>query len=153
MIRVAIISDFTAIYNLEEQVFNLHLKAHPDMIKSNLPFSKEYYESLLNDENVKIFVYTEDDEVLGYCITKRIEYDNHHLFYDMTILEINDMCVDEKVRGKNIGRQLFDRAKEYAIEIGATRIELSVWHFNENARNFYKHLGMKERIYRMELIL
>ena len=153
MIREACISDFNAISNLERQVFDIHLNARPDMIKPELPFNKDYFETSLNDENVKIFVYEENREILGYCITKKWGYSNHHLFYDMTILDINDMCVDEKARGKSIGRQLFNRAKDYAKEIGAAKIELSVWNFNKNARQFYEHLGMAERISRMEFII
>jgi ribosomal protein S18 acetylase RimI-like enzyme len=153
MIREACISDFAAISNLEKQVFNIHLNARPDMIKPKMPFNKDYYETSLNDDNVKIFVYEENGEIFGYCITKKWGYSNHHLFYDMTILDINDMCVDEKARGKNIGRQLFNRAKDYAKEIGAAKIELSVWNFNKNARQFYEHLGMAERISRMEIII
>jgi len=153
MIREACLSDFNAIFDLENQVFNIHLNARPDMIKPRMSFNKEHYETSLNDENIKIFVYEENNEVLGYCITKKWGYSNHHLFYDMTILEINDMCVDEKARGKSIGRQLFNRAKDYAKEIRAVKIEFSVWKFNKNARQFYEHLGMTERIARMESII
>ena len=113
MIREACISDFNAITNLEKQVFHIHLNARPDMIKPEMPFNKDYFESSLNDENIKIFVYEENGEILGYCITKKWGYNNHHLFYDMTILDINDMCVDEKARGKNIGRQLFQLCNSY----------------------------------------
>jgi len=118
-----------------------------------MPFNEDYFEASLNDENVKIFVYEEKGEVLGYCLTKKWGYSSHHLFYDMTILDINDMCVDEKVRGKSIGRQLFNRAINYAKEIGAAKIELSVWNFNKNARQFYECLGMTERISRMEMMI
>lgn len=150
MIREACIKDFAAIFNLEKQVFDIHLKARPDMIKQKMPFDKDYFETSLSDDNTKIFVYEDSGDVLGYCITKKSVYNNHHLFYDMTILDINDMCIDEKVRGKNIGRRLFNRANEYAKEIGASKIELSVWHFNKDARKFYEKLGMTERISRME---
>ena len=153
MIREACLSDFDAISNLESQVFRIHLNARPDMIKPKEPFKRDYFEACLNDENIKIFVFEENGGILGYCITRKWGYVNHHLFYDMTILDINDMCVDEKARGKNIGRRLFNQAKEYAKEIGAAKIELSVWNFNKNARKFYERLGMKERISRMEIII
>ena len=154
MIREACISDFNAISNLENQVFRMHLNAHPDMIKPRKEaFDREYFESCLNDEKIKIFVFEENNEILGHCITRQWEYENHHMFYDMKILEINDLCVDEKSRGKNIGRRLFEHAKDYAKEIGAVRLELMVWAFNKNAREFYEHLGMSERISRMEIII
>ena len=86
-------------------------------------------------------------------VTQKLEYKDHHLYYDMKILEINDMCVNEKARGKNIGRQLVNRAKDYAREIGAIRLELTVWGFNKNARQFYEQIGMTERTIRMEMII
>ena len=151
MIRDACLSDYNAISDLENQVFQLHLNARPDIIKPEGPFNRDYFETCLNDENVKIFVYEENRELLGYCITRKWGYNNHHLFYDMTILEIDDMCVNEKARGKGIGRQLFNHAKVYAEEIGAAKMELNVWSFNKNARQFYESLGMKERTSRMEI--
>ena len=153
MIREASISDFTAISDLENQVFQIHLKARPDIIKPEGPFNKDYFKTRLNDENTKIFVFEENRELLGYCITRIWEYNNHHLFYDMTILEIYDMCVSEKARGKGIGRLLFNHAKDYAKKIGAAKMELSVWSFNKNAREFYESLGLKERTSRMEIFL
>ena len=153
MIREACLSDSNSMDILENQVFHMHLNARPDLIKPEKPFNKEYFESCLDDEDIKIFVFEENREILGYIITRKWEYNNHHMYYDMVILDINNMCVDEKARDKGIGRQLFNRAKEYAKEIGAAKIELSVWSFNESALKFYEQLGMKERISRMEFII
>ena len=153
MIREACVSDFDAILNLENQVFQIHLSARPDMIKPNLPFNQEYFEKCVKDDGAKIFVYEEDGCILGYCITQKQEYRDHHIYYDMKVLEISDMCVDENERGKNIGQQLFNQAKDYAKEIGAARLELTVWGFNKNARQFYERNGMIERTTRMEMIV
>ena len=154
MIREACMSDFDAISNLENQVFYMHLNARPDMINlKKKPFGRDFFEKSLKDEKIKIFVFEENEEILGHCITRQWELNNHHMFYDMKILEIDDLCVDEKARGKNIGRRLFDQAKDYAKEIDAAHVELMVWSFNKNARQFYEHLGMSERISRMEMII
>jgi len=152
MIREALISDFDAIAKLESQVFHIHLAARPDMIKpKDQPLSREYFDSCMNDEKIKIFVYEEIGEILGHCMVKLIELINHHMHHDMNLLEITVLCVDQKARNKGIGRQLFDRAKDYAKEIDVTRIELGVWSFNQSARQFYEHLGMSERISRLEM--
>jgi len=153
MIRDAYMSDFDAVLNLENQVFQIHINAHPDMIKPKLPLNKDYYEKCLQDENFKVLVFEENETILGFCIAQILVYKDHYLFYDMKTLEISDMCVDEKARGRSIGRQLVNSAKVYAKECGATRLELSVWWFNKNARQFYEHLGMTERTCRMEMIL
>ena len=151
MIRDAIISDFDEILSLEKQVFQIHLNARPDMIKPQLPFNQDYFEQCLYDDKKNIYVFDENGSILGYCITVINEYKDNHLYFDHKVLEINDMCVEEKARGRNIGRQLVDRAKQRAIEIGATRLELMVWGFNKDARQFYEHLGFSERISRMEM--
>jgi ribosomal protein S18 acetylase RimI-like enzyme len=151
MIRDACTSDFDGILNLERQVFQIHLNARPDMIKPLLPFNQDYFEQCLQDEKKRIYVFEENGSILGYCITIINEYKDNHLYFDHKVLEINDMCVDEKVRGRGIGRQFVDRAKQYAKEVEATRLELMVWSFNRDVRQFYEHLGFSERISRMEM--
>jgi len=136
---------------LQNQVFQIHLLARPDMIKPILPFNQDYFEKILQDESKKFFIYEESDNTLGYCIIQKLEYKDHHIYHDMMIIEISDMCVDEKARGKNIGQKFVNNAKDYAKEIGASRLELTVWGFNKNARQFYEHLGMIERTIRMEM--
>jgi len=153
MIRNACGSDFNAVFDLENQVFQLHLNARPDLIKPKLSFNQEYFSKCIQDDKMNVLVFEENETILGYCITQVVEHKDHHVFYDMIVLEIRDMCVDEKARGRDIGRQLFDRAKDYAKEIGAHSLELSVWGFNRNARQFYEHLGMSERVSRMEMII
>jgi ribosomal protein S18 acetylase RimI-like enzyme len=76
---------------------------------------------------------------------------NHQVFRDMRNLEIEDLCVDEKYRGKGIGKKLFEEAIKHGKENGVKFIELSVWEFNQNAKIFYEHAGMKVKTNRMEL--
>ena len=154
MIREASLSDFGAISALEGQVFYIHFNARADMLKPKKePFNRDYFEKCLNDENIKIFVFEESGSILGHCIARKCEIKNHELFRDMTMLEIDVLCVDERARGKSIGRQLFNTVKAYAKEIGVARLELMVWEFNKCARQFYEQLGMSARISRMELII
>ena len=152
MIREANPADFAAIARLQAQLFHLHFARRPDMIKpKEEPFSREEFEACLADGDAKLFVYEEGGQILGHCTTKLREFENHPVFFDMKILEIEDLCVDDGAKRKGIGRQLFQRAKEYGKEQGAVKLELMVWHFNENARRFYERLGMTERIRRMEM--
>jgi len=121
------------------------------MIKPKLPFNQDYYEKCIQDENKKFLVFEENGNILGYCLIQNLEYKDHHVYNDMKIIEIVDMCVDEKARGQNIGRKFVESAKVCAKEIGAARLELTVWGFNKNARQFYERLGMSERTLRMEM--
>jgi len=154
MIREAVLSDYKAISALALQVFSIHYAARPDLFKyRQIAMERDYFEECLLDENKKIFVFEADGRLHGFCQTIRLEYKNHVIFKDSVLLEIDTMCVDERSRGQKIGRKLFEKAKEYATEIGAQRLELTVWEFNENARQFYEHLGLKARVRRMDYIL
>ncbi|MCL2571948.1 MAG: GNAT family N-acetyltransferase [Defluviitaleaceae bacterium] len=148
MIREANISDFESIAALEKQVLAIHAEGNPDIFLQeyfggNSTKHQEYFEECLQDEDIKIFVFEENREVLGTCLTEALEYgEDDSAFREATILRVENMCVAEKARGRRIGKHLLEKAKTYAKEIGATRLELLVWECNQNAREFYEHLGM-----------
>jgi len=96
-------------------------------------------------------MYLEENNFIGYCAVQNNEIKPHFVFHDMKVIEILDICVDEKYRREGIGKQLFETIKTLAKEINADFIELGVWEFNLNAKKFNEHLGMKTRISRMEL--
>ena len=150
--RVANVSDVDRILMLEEQVFELHSKSRPDWIGKN-PLSYEYIESIVNGDNGMIFIAEVENQVVGHCIVFIREIRNHHLFHDMINIEVDDLCVDEKYRKKGIGKKLFEEVEKLAKEKGIKFIELNVWEFNQDAKGFYEHLGMKTRLNRMELMV
>lgn len=54
---------------------------------------------------------------------------------------LNDLFVDERFRGNQVGGRLLDAAKEYAILTKAIRIELSTAHTNVAAQGLYEKKG------------
>jgi len=129
----------------------MHITARSDLFKNEHFYTQDFFEDSLQDDSKKIFVFEESGNILGYCATYTRDYNNHIAFYDTKILTIESIGVCENARGKGIGRQLFGRAKAYAKEIGATRVELNVWAFNKNAKEFYEHLGFTEKSSTMEM--
>lgn len=55
-----------------------------------------------------------------------------------------------KYKNKGIGKNLLNEAKKLAKEKGATNLELMVWAFNDNAIEFYKKMGIKNKSYALE---
>ena len=149
IIRTAGIMDIDKILSLEDQVFELHARMRPDWIGKK-PMNYDYLKSRIEDKNVKIFVAEDNNEIIGHCFISIRETKNHHMYHDMVNIEIDNLCVDENYRKKGVGKNLFEEVKIYSKNIGAKFIELSVWDFNQNARQFYEHLGMKTRIRKME---
>ena len=102
-IRTANISDIDKILILEEQVFKLHYSARPDLIdKEKSPNSYEFLRKCIESDNGKIFIAEIDENIIGHCIINIKEIKNHHIYFDMMNIEIDDMCIDEKHRKKEL---------------------------------------------------
>jgi ribosomal protein S18 acetylase RimI-like enzyme len=132
----------------------VHHVIRPDLFK---PYTTKYreqeLEAMLNDDNNPIFVFDEDGEVQGYAFCQITEVSNHQLLEDVKSLYIDDICVDEKARGKHVGKSLYEYVHDYARSIGCNNITLNVWEGNEPALRFYQNMGMKVRKTTMEVVL
>jgi ribosomal protein S18 acetylase RimI-like enzyme len=134
---------------LENQVFKIHLKSRPDLIKKK-PINYNYLSDIIEKKNKEILIAEENNEVIGFCIINIYEMKNHPIFFDMTNIEIEDFCVDENYRKKGVGRKLFEEVKLLAKNNNARFIELLVCEFNQNAKIFYEDMGMVIRENKME---
>ena len=151
MIRQAEFKDIDDILVLLGQVHDLHQKNRPDIFRKNtVKYDKDALKSIMKDDNRPIFVYEMDSKVVGYifCVITKIENDCNLCDYDY--LFIDDLCVLDAYRGKNIGSSLYNFAKDFAIKNNLKSIRLNVWNFNEKAYNFYQKNGMKILEYIME---
>ena len=63
---------------------------------------------------------------------------------------IDDLCVDETVRGQHVGRQLYEHTCAWAKEIGCNFLTLNVWCGNDSAIAFYEKRGLTSRSITME---
>ena len=153
MIRQANIVDIPRLIDLLHQVDMVHHRLRPDLFKSNTTkYDEQELETLLGDVSKPIFVY-DDGEVLGYAFCQITEMKDDRLLQDRKILYIDDLCVDEAVRGKHIGKALFDFVRGYAKSIGCLAITLNVWEGNDSAIRFYQNMGMQPQKIGMEIKL
>ena len=153
MIRRANKEDIKRIIELLHQVNMVHHVIRPDLFKPHTTkYSEKELEHMLNDDSKPIFVYF-DETVLGYAFCQITEVKNHLLLEDIKTLYIDDICVDEKARGKHVGKALYEHVHQYAKSIGCNNITLNVWEGNEPALNFYRNMGMQVQKTTMEIIL
>jgi len=152
-IRFAEIADIERVLILEEQAFRIHLDKRPDLIDmTKRLFDYNSLRERIESDSGKIFLFVdEDNKIIGYCITEFKELNNHQILKNMRILEVVDLCIDEKFRRKGIGKMLFEEVSKYGKEKSVKFIELDVWNFNKNAQLFYEDVGMKVKTIRMEL--
>ena len=154
MIRRAVEKDIPKINDLLLQVCLVHHNGRPDIFKVGRKYSDEELKVLLKDEDRPILVSVdENDEVMGYCFCIYQQHTDNSILTDIKTLYIDDLCVDEGLRGKHIGRELYEAAVELARDSGCYNLTLNVWSCNPSALRFYEKLGLIPQKIGMELIL
>ena len=154
MIRKAQAKDIAKIEDLLLQVDLVHHNGRPDIFKVGRKYSEAELRALLSDENRPILVSVdENDEVLGYCFCIFQKHIDSSVLTDIKTLYIDDLCVDESLRGKHVGKELYDSAVKLARESGCYNLTLNVWSCNPSAMKFYEKMGLVPQKIGMELIL
>ena len=150
-IRRAEEKDIEGIRKLLYQVNQVHADGRPDLFKSGgIKYTEEELKEIINDRTRPIYVYDEDEIILGYAFIWYEQTKESTSTYSVKSMYIDDLCIDETARGKSVGKQLFEFLKEEAKREACDRITLHVWECNPNAYGFYEHLGMKPLYTNME---
>ena len=154
MVRPACKKDIPKILDLLSQVDLVHHNGRPDIFKTGTKYSAEELTELLTDERRPIFVSVdENDDATGYCFCIFQQHSNSSVLTDIKTLYIDDLCVDEKLRGKHIGKELYESAVKFARESECYNLTLNVWSCNPSAMRFYEAQGLVPQKTCMEKIL
>ena len=154
MIRRAEKKDIPKISDLLLEVCLVHHNGRPDVFKVGRKYSEKELEDLVSDNERPILVYTDErDEVLGYCFCIFQQYNDNSVLTDIKTLYIDDLCVDENLRGRHIGKELYEAALKLAKESGCYNLTLNVWSCNPSAMKFYEAQGLLPQKTYMEKIL
>ena len=150
-IRFAEKRDVPGLIRLLYQVGDVHHQIRPDIFRPGaIKYTEGELKRILADESSPIFVGTEEDKVMGYCFCQLREYRGSTVLTDRKELYIDDLCVDETVRGQHVGRQLYEHTCAWAKEIGCNFLTLNVWCGNDSAMAFYEKRGLTPRSITME---
>ena len=154
MIRFAVDKDIPKMMDLLAQVCLVHHNGRPDIFNIGTKYSAEQLTELLRDKNRPILVSVDDnDNVMGYCFCIFQQHVGDNILTDIKTLYIDDLCVDENLRGKHIGRELYEAAVRFAKESGCYNLTLNVWSCNPTALKFYEKQGLVPQKIAMEKIL
>lgn len=154
MIRKANKEDIRGMIALLYQVDAVHHGIRPDLFKSNTAkYNEQELETILNDSSKPIFVYEAENRILGHAFCQITEVKDNRLLQDIKTLYIDDICINETVRGKHIGTALFEYVRDYAKSIGCYNVTLNVWEGNDSALSFYRKMGMQVQKTGMEVII
>jgi len=154
-IRKANPGDLEGIKSLLLQVLTVHHKGRPDIFKGNCRkyTDKQILEIIGNDKTPVLIAADEADNVMGYAFCVFQQHIDSNIMTDIKTLYIDDLCVDENIRGLHIGSALYNAVLDLAKENGCYNVTLNVWTCNESAMKFYEKMGLKAQKIGMEKIL
>ena len=155
MIRRAEQRDVPELLRLLLQVNNVHAAGRPDLFRKDCrKYGAADLVRILRDGDRAVFVMTEDGEkIMGYAFTELERHQGESNQTDRLTLYIDDICVDETVRGQGVGKKLFEYVTAYARGMGCHNLTLNVWCLNPGAMKFYEAMGMKPYKVGMETVL
>lgn len=107
-VRIAEEKDIERIHSLLSQVALVHHKGRPDLFKyGERKYTDEELKEILHDESRPILAAVDENDCLqGYAFCVFQQYQNHNIMTDIKTLYIDDLCVDETMRG-SISERLF----------------------------------------------
>ena len=154
IIRRAEKIDIDGINKLLRQVLDVHHNGRPDIFKADAKkYTDSELEEILTDDTRPIFVAAEDGTVVGYAFCVFVQHKDNNILTDVKSLYIDDICVDENIRGKHIGSSLYAYVEDFAKKSGCYNVTLNVWSCNPTAIAFYEKCGMQPQKVVMEKIL
>lgn len=154
-IRMAEERDLDGMNRLLQQVCLIHHKGRPDLFKYGAKkYTDDQLRAILRDPSRPVLIAADDcNNVAGYAFCIFQQHPNDPFLTDIKTLYIDDLCVDETLRGQQIGRRLYEAALSLAREKHCYNVTLNVWSCNEAAMKFYERCGLIPQKIGMETIL
>ena len=153
-VRFAQEKDLPRIHTLLEQVNLVHHQGRPDLFKLGRKYTDEQLLAIIGDRGRPILVAADEtDQVLGYAFCIFQQHLDDNILTDIKTLYIDDLCVDETLRGKHVGTAIYEAVLDFAKKKGCYNVTLNVWSCNEKAMKFYQARGLKPQKIGMEVIL
>lgn len=153
-IRKAKKEDVQELDQLLYQVQSIHHQGRPDIFKiGQKKYTDEQLLDIINNNKTPVFVAVLDQKVVGYAFCIFQQHLSHNILTDIKTLYIDDLCVDENIRGQHIGKSIYEYVLKFAKKSGCYNVTLNVWTLNDDAMKFYEKCGLKPQKIGMEQIL
>jgi ribosomal protein S18 acetylase RimI-like enzyme len=149
-IRPATVADQAAIAELNAVVQQMHHDVAPEWFKPpEMEAILDYFRQALRSDALRAFVVEADGAVRGYAVARLQKQPETALTYGGLVVELDQISVNPAYRGRGLGRQLIDQVKWLASDVGAARLQLTVWEFNKHAREVFERAGFTAMTTRM----
>jgi GNAT superfamily N-acetyltransferase len=137
----AVPSDSLLLSSLCVDVQRLHAEHHPDFFKmpQSDDFAVSFFDEMLAEPTISIFIAEESGQALGYVLCKLIERLENPFTFAMRYLLVDQISVRPAAQGKGVGKTLIKRAVLLALELNVQGSNLipgvstsKLMHFRKN---------------------
>ena len=144
--RPATSLDTFVLSSLSMDVQRLHAEHHPRIFKipENEDYAISFFQEMLADPTVTIFIAEDNGNEVGYIVCKLVERQDNPFTFAARILHVDQISVRPKARRMGVGEALLKRAELLARELKAERVALDSWAFNLDAHTFFERMGFQK---------
>ena len=143
-LRRAVKRDLPEIARMMNELGAYHMALKPELCRAEMrprP-ARALYKHLLKPKDRRVYLAVDaEGRARGFLHLLLSRREGNPVLPDCRTVFIEDIYVEERLRGKGIGRLLMQKAREEAKAYGAEALELNVWEYNEDARGFYEREG------------
>lgn len=145
--------DYSTFARFYTDLHRIHSEAMPDTFRLQISLpTREVFERDLKKPGREFFIAEIDGKPAGLCdiILKTIPDNPSYPLFPAKSVHIDDLYVSPEFRRQGVATALYREAERRAKALGADKITLMVWSFNEGALGLYRKLGMDVSFYQME---
>jgi ribosomal protein S18 acetylase RimI-like enzyme len=111
----------------------------PQLSPSAVALDESDLTSIINSESTKLFLATDEDQVFGMLSLVLFRIPTGRKAW------VEDVVVDEKARGRGVGKLLIEHAVSVAREHGAHSVDLTSRPSRAAANALYQRVGFQQR--------
>jgi GNAT superfamily N-acetyltransferase len=143
VVRCAVSSDYEAVIALLTEVDALHSVKLPWLFHASVeqPRPHGWFEKWLHDDRSGIMVAELAGTIVGVVTVILRTAPEFPVFIPQSWGVVDNLVVAHAARRRGVGTRLMRAAEAWAAERRAPWIELGVYEFNREARDFYATLG------------
>ena len=152
-IRPADDSEFEPVASMMHLAQEAHVNACPYRYAPLSQQAAKAYLRQLASGDAQLIIAVEDACVCGYAIFEFLESPVSVFLKPRRYCYLQQIGVLPRFRQKGVGRELLDYVKRCVIAARLTEIELDVWAFNTEAKQFFEKAGYQTVAAKMRLDL
>ncbi len=143
-IRRAAKADIPEIIRLLILLGEYHIKLKPELCRAApTPRKKKTVKkSMLRPKNRAVYLAVDaQGHACGLLYLSKTEMKTSPVLLNQRIVKVEDLFVEEGMRGRGIGKALMAQARQAAKEYKADSLTLEVWEYNKASQRFYANEG------------